>query len=119
MRIIDVRHIEDCFDGSYMYEILFDADVTPVFIQSLGTEGQLQYHRSFARPFFKAVFKDRFTLKGVEGNRTVRVLSYEKDLEPTLECLRQLITVSECTTRGAGGEGKGDNRDVAESNVLS
>ena len=27
MKIIDVRHIEDCFDGSYMYEILFDADI--------------------------------------------------------------------------------------------
>ncbi len=116
MKIVDVRHIEDCFDGSYIHEILFDADIAPAFIESLGTEGQLQYHRSFARPFFKAVFKDRFTLKGVEGNRTVRILSYEKDLEPTLECLRQLMTICEYAPCGAGCEGEKQGKDVVEHN---
>jgi len=117
MKIAGVRHIEDCFDGSYIHEILFDADITSTFIQSLGTEGCLQYHRSFARPFFKAVFTDRFTLKGVEGNRTVRVLSYEKDLTRTLEYLEQLIAVSEETTYGAGCAGAMRSTDATKDNI--
>jgi hypothetical protein len=117
MKIADVRHIEDCFDGSYIHEILFDADITAAFIRSLGTEGRLQYHRSFARPFFKAVFADRFTLKGVEGNRTVRVLSYEKNLERTLEYLRQLIAVSENLTCGAGCASAMQGTDATKGNI--
>lgn len=117
MKIIDVRHIEDCFDGSFMYEILFDTDVAPAFIQSLGIEGQLQYFPSFTRPFFKAVFENRFTVKGVEGNRSVRILSYAKDLEPTLECLRRLITLSEGAACEAGGEDARQEKEVVESNI--
>ncbi len=117
MKIADIRHIEDCFDGSYIHEILFDDDIRPAFIQSLGTEGQLQYHQSFARPFFKAVFKDRFTLKGVEGNRTIRVLSYEKDLDPILEYLRRLIATSESLTCGAGCEGRRQGMEATKSHI--
>ncbi len=100
MKIIDVRHIEDCFDGSYMYEVLFDTDVEPSYIEALGIEGQLQYHRNFARPFFKAVFEGRFTLKGVQGNRTVRVLVYDRNLDPVLEYLRRIAATSEYATSG-------------------
>ena len=117
MKIADVRHIEDCFDGSYIHEILFDDDIGPAFIQCLGTEGQLQYHRTFARPFFKAVFKDRFTLKGVEGNRTVRVLSYEKDLALILEYLRRLIATSENSISGAGCEGRRQGMEATKSHI--
>jgi hypothetical protein len=117
MKIVGVRHIEDCFDGSYIHEILFDADITAAFIRSLGTEGQLQYYPNFARPFFKAMFQDRFTLKGVEGNRTVRVLSYEKDLERTLTHLSQLIVGSENPACGAGCDGEESGREVIKSHI--
>jgi len=116
MKITGVRHIEDCFDGSYVHEILFDADITSTFIESLGTEGKLQYYRSFARPFFKAVLADRFTIKGVEGNRTIRVLSYEENLERTLDHLNQLIAVSEGSAYGAGCEDAMQGTDAAKGN---
>ena len=119
MKLVDVRHIEDCFDGSYMYEVLFDTDVEPAFIEALGTEGQLQYHRTFARPFFKAIFEGRFTIKGVQGNRTVRVLTYDKDLDPVLEYLRQVTATSEYVTSGAGSQDVGHDTDVTESNICS
>jgi hypothetical protein len=90
MTIVNVRHIEDCFDGSYMYEILFDAEITQPFIRSLGAVGQLQYYESFARPYFRAVFPNQFTVKGVEGQRTVRVTAYDSNMEPVLGLLREL-----------------------------
>lgn len=117
MKIVDTRHIEDCFDGSYMYEVLFDADIEPAFIETLATECRLQYHRDFARPFFKAFFEDRFTLKGVQGNRTIRVLSYQKDLEPILMYLRHVMATFEYAPSGTGGQRTMQDRDVAESNI--
>lgn len=117
MKIAEVRHIEDCFDGSYLYEILFDTEITPAFIQSLGTEGRLQYHRDFARPFFKATFDGCFTIKGVEGNKTARILAYDKNLEPTLDHIRRLIPTCAYIRPAAGCTGTEQDTDGTENYI--
>ena len=82
MNVIDIKHIEDCFDGSFIKELLFDETVTPTFIEALGTHGKLQYFKDFARPFYKVVFRNDFYIKGVEGNTTARILlRHERDIE--------------------------------------
>lgn len=74
MKIIEIRHIEDCFDGSYIKEIIFDQQIDYKFIESLKNIGDLAYYQDFARPFFKLELKNTLTIKGVEGNYTIRVL---------------------------------------------
>ncbi len=32
MEIVDLKHIEDCFDGSYIKELLFSEPITKRFI---------------------------------------------------------------------------------------
>lgn len=117
MNIVDVRHIEDCFDGSYLYEILFDTEITSTFIEALGTEGRLQYHRDFARPFFKAVFNGRFTIKGVEGNTSVRLLAFDKNLAPTLDCIRHFSRQGSHGLPQAGGNGAEHDTDARANNL--
>jgi hypothetical protein len=118
MKIAEIKHIEDCFDGSFIHEILFDAEITSEFIQSLATHGELHYYPSFARPFFRLVVPSQFTLKGVEGNRTVRVLSYEKDLKVMLEHLTRCIAGYEDMKARAGGEGKTRSMDAVRNLVV-
>jgi len=117
MKIVDVRHIEDCFDGSFIHEVLFDADIAPAFIRALGAEGILHYHRDFARPFFRVILKGRFTIKGVEGNRTVRVLSYDRDLEPTLGYVRHAIERSADAMSGSGRADRRKDREGTENTI--
>jgi len=82
MKIIKIKHIEDCFDGSYIKELLFDDAVNREFILQLGQKGDLNYLEDFSRPFFKVMFRDDFYLKGVQGNYSVRVfLRDQKDIE--------------------------------------
>ncbi len=74
MRIVNVRHIEDCFDGSFIKEILFDSIITKEFIFFLGEEGELQYLGKLKKPFFKIRVKGKYEFKGVQGNRTIRII---------------------------------------------
>lgn len=79
MRIDQVKHIEDCFDGSFIKEFAFSETVTEAFIQYLGQHGKLTYFKTFARPFYKVVFLDNYYIKGVEGNSTARALLWKEE----------------------------------------
>jgi hypothetical protein len=73
MKVIDVKHVEDCFDGSLIKELLLDTEISKELIFALGEGGDVQYFGHFARPFFKIHVKGLYDLKGIEGNRTMRV----------------------------------------------
>ena len=73
MKVIDVKHVEDCFDGSLIKEILLDTDISKELIFRLGEGGKVRYYDNFARPFFKVSVEELYDLKGIEGNRTMRV----------------------------------------------
>ena len=92
MKIIDTKQLEDCFDGSFIKEILFDEIVTKEFIAHLGKNGILEYYPSFARPFYKIEYKEKFILKGVEGNKTARITLYEPNMGEILEYVKDYVT---------------------------
>ncbi|MBN1593415.1 MAG: hypothetical protein JW941_09255 [Candidatus Coatesbacteria bacterium] len=73
MKVIEVRHVEDCFDGSLIKELLFEAAITKEMIFALGKNEKVQYFADFARPFFKIRVDGLFDLKGIEGNRSMRI----------------------------------------------
>ena len=73
MRVIGIKHVEDCFDGSSIKELLFDSEITKELVFSIGREGDMQYFEDFARPFFKIRIQSKYDLKGIVGNRTIRV----------------------------------------------
>jgi hypothetical protein len=77
MKIVEIKEIEECLEGTFMKEILLDDVITRDFIFYLGDIGTLQYFYTFARPFFK-VTHENYEFKGVEGNRTIRLLLKNK-----------------------------------------
>ena len=76
MKVVEIRHVEDCFDGSYIREILLDAPTDCAFIHHLGTCGRLRYYADFARPFFTVIDESRFKMKGVEGECAFTVVIF-------------------------------------------
>jgi len=74
LKISEIIHIEDCFDGSYIKEILFDNIITKEFINYIARTGELNYYPNFSRPFFRIQLGSFTNIKGVEGNKTIRVL---------------------------------------------
>jgi hypothetical protein len=74
MRVVEVRHIEDCVDGSSIREYVLDEDITKEFVDRFFKCAEnVQYFGDLERPFFKLETAGRFVVKGVEGNRTLRV----------------------------------------------
>jgi hypothetical protein len=73
MKVVAVTHVEDCFDGSLIKEVLLSDSIRKEFIFILGKNGDVQYFSNFARPFFKIRVKKLFDIKGIEGNKTMRV----------------------------------------------
>lgn len=73
MKVIKIKHVEDCFDGSLIKELLLSEEITEEFIYKLGVSGEIQYFPHFARPFFKIRVNCIYDLKGIVGNTTLRI----------------------------------------------
>lgn len=67
MRIINVRKIEDCFDGSTIYGYTFDTKWDYEAIQKLRSIGRLDYFPDFPKPFFRLIGTGGLQMKGVQG----------------------------------------------------
>ncbi|HBF89120.1 MAG TPA: hypothetical protein DDX39_10800 [Bacteroidales bacterium] len=82
MKIIEIKNIEDCFDGSFIKELFLDEQITKEYILLLKEKGELKYYPTFARPFFSFEIEDVMNIKGVEGNYSIRIwMKNEKAIE--------------------------------------
>lgn len=86
MEVVETKHVEDCFDGSFVYEVSFSAPITESFIDCIACGSELQYFPDFPRPFFR-ITDENFSIKGIEGNQTVRVIAY-RSFEDTLAMIK-------------------------------
>jgi hypothetical protein len=73
MKVVEIRHVEDCFDGSLIKELLLSHAISQDLIFSLGKGGKVQYFPHFARPFFKIRVAGVYDIKGIEGNMSMRI----------------------------------------------
>ena len=78
MKIINATKIEDCFDGSVIYEYKVDTSWSEENIFKLETFGKLEYFPDFPRPFFRVIDKSGLNIKGVGGADTCRVIFPKK-----------------------------------------
>ncbi len=90
MNIIRITPLEACLDGTSIKEIVFDEAISQKFIEYLGKAGTFQYFPTFARPFFKVIVQENYEFKGVEGNRTIRML-VKKNPEESLQDFRNFV----------------------------
>ena len=91
MKVIEIKHVEDCFDGSLIKELFFDSDITKNMIFELAKNGNIQYFEKFTKPFFKVRLSGLYDLKGIEGNNSIRI--HLKD--PMKFSLEQFISLIE------------------------
>ena len=93
MRIVQIKEIEDCFDEDIMKEVVFDQPVEEAFIGQLGSLGRLQYFPHFARPFYRLDADLGFVLKGIQGNRTARLILGREKQREAFDLLERFVAV--------------------------
>lgn len=91
LQVAEISELKHCFDGSFMKEAWLTEAVSQDFIFYLGQAGELQYYPSFARPFYKVAVKGKGLIKGVEGNRSLRLILNRKELVASEEYFVDLI----------------------------
>lgn len=66
--------VEDCFDGSAVYEYVFYETWDEAAAKALNRFGTLEYFADFPRPLFRVTGRGGLFIKGVTGNRQCRVV---------------------------------------------
>jgi hypothetical protein len=90
MKILEIKDMENCFDGSFMKEAIFDHNIEKNFIDYLGSYGELEYYGNFLRPFYKLSIPFKFILKGVEGNNTAKVVFSRSNIDDSMKFLNMI-----------------------------
>ena len=75
------KKIEDCFDGSRIFEYTLPREIDEDIIKTLGDLGKLEYFKEFPRPFFRIFTGHEDQIKGVEGEKTFKVIYTRTSLE--------------------------------------
>jgi hypothetical protein len=74
MKVIHVKNIQDCFESTNVRDAILDKTITKEFIDYLGKLGRLIYETSLAKPYFKVIVRAKYSFKGSQGNKTIRIL---------------------------------------------
>lgn len=93
MKVEKVKLLEDCFDGSFIKEVLFDHPVTKRFIDYLAEQGELEYLSTLEKPFYKIEQKGKYIIKGIQGNKTARIILYRKNIKQSLNWFKKYVTL--------------------------
>jgi hypothetical protein len=96
MKLVNIKKLEDCIDGSMIFMYSFNEKVDETLMQKLGEKGKLQYYPEFPRPFFKIITTDNVQVKGIIGddnfevtypktNKQEKKKNFETNLEKMIE----------------------------------
>lgn len=74
MKALKTKKINGCFEKMNVHEILLESRISKDLIDYIGDLGKLFYNNKFDKPFFKVIVRGSYTIKGSEGNQSVRVV---------------------------------------------
>ena len=81
MKLVNIKKLEDCIDGSMIFMYSFNEKIHETLMKKLGKKGKLQYFPGFARPFFKIITADGVQVKGIIGDDNIEVVFPRTDKE--------------------------------------
>lgn len=90
MTINDVRHVEDCFDGRSVYDIVLSEPTDPAFVEYLTGVGSVDYYPDFPKPLYRGLVHD-VSLAGIVGERHFRITLSPNRLDEALCWFRHAL----------------------------
>lgn len=92
--------MEDCFDGSMIYQITLMNDVDDALIAFLRRQGALDYYPDFPKPLFRIDIKGLCHMTGYLGSPDIRVVLYRENPAQNLIRLETLLESSVVIKKG-------------------
>ena len=91
MRIVSEAGSEDCFDGTLIKDYVLDASVSTGFVECLRNFGEVTFLSSLKKPFYSVDVEYLFTIKGLLGEKRMKVIYRKGALADSLGFLHQLL----------------------------
>lgn len=85
------QKMEDCIDGSIIYEFLLHRSIDIDFINFLKTKGNLDYYPDFPKPLFRLEIKGISHITGCLDADHFRAVLFRNDPQKNLILLNQII----------------------------
>lgn len=85
------KKLEDCFDGSMIYEVTLYQPIDASFITFLKDKGDLDYYADFPKPLFRLEVPGVCQLTGCLGSVTLRAVLYRNDVRKNFTRLENLL----------------------------
>lgn len=74
------KELEDCLDGSYIYELTYSSPITRCEIKHFENIGELDFFPDFPKPFYRVVIGDVAQIKGIENELSARLILFKGEL---------------------------------------
>lgn len=81
MELVEIRELEDCFDGGLKLEYRFSAAIGDGFMRRMAAGSRLDFFSEFPRPFFKVFLASGIQIKGVLGDPCIEAYLPRTDME--------------------------------------
>ena len=94
-RVIAVRQVEECLDGTLIKELDLDVPLTEAIMRRIAEGGKLTFHPNFPRPYFRIDRSGAYIVQGVLGTCTLRVVFSQAETTCLEECLQSSIEKGE------------------------
>jgi len=79
--IVKCNKVENCFEGDFIINCIFDTAWTKGSIYALKALGQLRYYDSFPKPMFQLISGNGIIVKGVQGLGECKVIYNRKSTD--------------------------------------
>ena len=97
MKFVEIKKLDDCFDGSIVFEYSFNKQIDEMFMKILGQTGKLEYYPDFRRPFYKIMTDEGLQIKGIIGDNNFEItypLSKKWEKKKSFEtCLERFLAL--------------------------
>ena len=91
MKVLKVKKVEDCLEATNVRDIILSRQMDKRFIFYLGQLGKLVYNDNFDKPFFSIIVRGKYTLKGAETNKIIRVMLPEEAGDEMIPGIKNFI----------------------------
>lgn len=91
MNIVKINKVEDCFDGSAVFDYCLSEAWNETAIRKLTALGELEYFADFPRPLFRLHNKSGLFVNGLAGECQCRVILPHANREQLQSQLQEVI----------------------------
>ncbi len=85
--------LDDCFNDTTLFDFIFLTELDDEVIRALDALGDLEYYDKFPKPFFKLQKDHYYSIKGIRGEKSMRISLFPENKFEALRILTEYFKI--------------------------